>query len=108
MLVIDGVELAMINEIFEIRDLNHRHAVAGQEHPQPLYKAVQVRHVGQDIVGVNDVRPHSLVLEILGQGGVKKFAQRLDAPFFPGDSGHVLRRLDTQNRDTPLLVYWRK
>jgi hypothetical protein len=71
MLVIDGVELAMIKEIFEIRDLNHRHAVAGQEHPQPLYKAVQVRHVGQDIVVGNDVRPHSLVPEVLGQGGVK-------------------------------------
>ena len=49
-----------------IRDVIGRGAFIMQKNSQAFNEAVQVRDVGQDVVGMDDVGSHSLVLEVLG------------------------------------------
>ena len=50
MLMIDRVELAVVNEVHQIRTLDHRHAVILEDDPDALDEPVEVRHVRQHVV----------------------------------------------------------
>ena len=60
MLVVDRVELAVVDQVADIGRLDHRHAVVLEQRRDAGDEAVGVRHVRQDVVGVDDVGPAAL------------------------------------------------
>ena len=54
-LVVDGVELAVVDQVAHVGELDHGHAVVLQQGGDAGHEAVGVGHVGQDVVGVDDV-----------------------------------------------------
>ncbi len=59
-LVVDGVELAVVDEILDVRHLDDCNAVVLEQARDAAHEAVGVGHVGEDVVGVDDVGPLAL------------------------------------------------
>jgi hypothetical protein len=55
MLVIHGVELALLNQVHEVREFARQHSVGREEDPACLHEVEEIRHVSQDIVRHHEV-----------------------------------------------------
>ena len=102
-LVIDGVELAMVEQVLQVGRLDHGDAAGLHQDGDPLDEAVEVRHVGQHVVRMNDVGALSLGREPRGQILAEEFDDGGNAALF-GFACDVGRRLDPQYRDGRLGV----
>ena len=99
-LVVDGVELVALHQPDQVGELDGHHPARLEQAGDPGHEAVEVRHLGQDVVGHHQVglapfagQPAGqLLAEELGQGG---------DPSFGGHLGHVAGRLDPEHRDPP-------
>src|SRR6185312_3752058 len=78
-LVIDRVELAVIDEIAHVRCFDDCNTIVLQQRRDAGNEAVRVGDVGQDVVGVNDVRDLALPGEIPRELRSKKGLERVDA-----------------------------
>src|SRR6266487_2561958 len=97
MLVVDGVELVAGEQARQVRELDAGHPAGGQQHPHPRHEVVEIGHLGEDVVGDQQVRRPSLRPELLSQLGTEELRDgghaRLDRC-----GGDVARRLDPQHR----------
>jgi hypothetical protein len=59
--------------------------------------------VREDVVGVNDVRDRAPLPQLLRQRAGEERGPGRD-PRGDGDLDHVLRRVDPENRDTPVAI----
>ncbi len=55
MLVIDGVELALLDQVDDVRRLDDGHACGLQQGSDAVDEAVQIGHVGEHIVSQEDI-----------------------------------------------------
>src|SRR5688572_3929332 len=91
--VIDGVKLASIDHVLNVRYFDHRHAVFFQQIVNAAHEAVEIWHVGQDIAGVNHVGLITLRSQTSAQFVAKEFTDRRNAVFFTSNSRNVRGRL---------------
>src|ERR1043165_8493954 len=89
MLVIDGVEFATFNHVFDVRDLDHCLAVVFQNDKQSGNEIVQVGRVRQDVISVHDVSELIFTPELLRQALAKKFADRRNAALHSSNLGDI-------------------
>ena len=98
MLVIDGVEFAMVDQRFQIGRFDHRHAIILQQRGDPGDEAVGIGYVGQHVVAMDDIgldAPGGQLFRIFaGEEGV--FGGNAD-----GDRrlGRAFRRIDAEHGD---------
>ena len=102
--MVDGVKLAVIYQVHDVRHLDDGHSVILQDHVHAAGKTVEIGHVGQHVVEVEHVRPSALPLQLSAQLFVEEVAQSRNAPLSFSDSCDVGGRLDAQDRDAGLLV----
>ena len=57
MLMIYSIELAVLNEIEQVGRLDNENSVIVQEKPSAFDKPVEIRHMGEDVIGGKNVRP---------------------------------------------------
>ena len=55
MLVINRIKFAVIDHVSNIVNFHHGHARVFQDQLEPFDKAVQVWHVGQNVIGEEDI-----------------------------------------------------
>ena len=79
MLVVDGVELAVSEQLLHVWRFDHRHAAGVQQHRDPLHEPVQVRDMGQHVVGVDHIRSHAFGPEGARELAAEELAPRADA-----------------------------
>ena len=84
-LVVDGVELAVVDQVAHVGKLDDRHAVGLEQGGDAGHETVGVGHVGQHVVGVDDVGLLALGGQLLGQSMPKNSA-RLGTPIFSAAS----------------------
>ncbi len=104
MLVVDRVELGLVDQVLDVRHLDHGHARLLEHDPQSLDESVEVGHVGQHVVRVDDVGQLAAVGQFERQPLIEESGERRHAVLAPRHFGHVDRRLDPQHRDASLLV----
>ena len=97
-LVVDGVELAPLDEAQEVGELEGDDPGVFDQGGQALGEATKVGHMGEDVVGDHQVGPAVGGRDVASGGR----AQELDFggdPLGPGRLGHVGRGLDPEHRD---------
>ncbi len=102
-LVIDRIELAVVDHLLDVRRLDHRDAVLLEEDADPLHDAVEVRHMGEHIVRVHDVRALPGRRQPRRDRRVEELRDGRDAALL-GDLRDVARRLDAEHGDARLPV----
>ncbi len=100
-LVVDGVELDVIDQIDNVGALDDGHAGRLQHGFDAGDEAVEVGHVGQDVVGQEDVGRLALVYQLRRQVAGEEGDHRRDARL-AGGRGRGDRRVDAQHGDTPV------
>ena len=96
-LVIDRVELHLFDQVQQVRELEGQHALGLENVAEAADEGVQVRHMGQDIVGCHQVGLLAARRQRLGGLNAEKShlgAHALGAGGFGGVAG----RLDPQHR----------
>ena len=63
-LVIDRVELILRHQAHQMRKLHRDDAALGEQQLHPAHEAVQVRHLGQDVVSDDEVGLQALADEV--------------------------------------------
>src|SRR4029450_10663391 len=96
-LVVDGVELVALHQPGQVGELDGHHPARLEQAGDPGHEAVEVRRLGQDVVGHHQVGPAALGDQLAGQLLAEEPGQGGDAPF-DGGLGHVDGRLDAQHR----------
>ncbi len=107
-LVVDRVELDLVDELPDVRNLDHGDAVRLQEPGDALDEPVEIGNVRENVVCVDDVCTSPLVDETRGQLATEELDDRRDPTLAFGNCGDVRRRLDTQHGDAGLLVVLEK
>ncbi len=74
MLVVNGVELAILDQFPHIWHFDHCEAVLFEDRCNPANKAVGVRNMGQHVIGDHHVGAFTLFYKLLGQGLSKELA----------------------------------
>lgn len=95
-LMVNGIKLAMFDQILNIGNLDDGQAVLLQQGADAFNQPVAVRDVRQDIVGDDDVRPFPFVPQSLGELFPEKGAQGGNASRLSGFS-RSLGRVDAQD-----------
>src|SRR5687767_12255441 len=72
MLVVDGVELAMVDEVPDVRRFDNGHAVVLEQGSNSGDHALGVGYVPQDVVGVNHISTFRVCGERVGQFAAKE------------------------------------
>ena len=67
MLVIDGIELAALNHLPDVRHFEHCNASFFQEPRDPTDYSIQIRHMGQNVIGMNDIGAYSFRAQLFGE-----------------------------------------
>ena len=101
MLVIDRVELAAIDHLLDVRDLEHGDAVILEEQPNPAHEAVDVGHVRQHVVAEDHVCAGPLGDQAARQPLSEELRDRGD-PALPGYLRDIDSGLDSEHRDPRL------
>jgi hypothetical protein len=70
--MINGVEFHAVDQLFDIRDLNNCHARGFQQRSKSCHNAIQISHMSQHIVGLNNVGLTWSVFDLLSQRFIKK------------------------------------
>ena len=107
-LVIDRVELALLDELHQMRKLQGDHAVRRQQLFQTRHEVVEVGHVGQDVVADEKICAPILVENICGSvtsevphfdgyaprlGDLRDVGRRLDAEHVEATRGKMLQEI---------------
>ena len=87
--MVDRVELAVVDQVLDVRVLDRRDAVVGEQDAQPLDERVQRRRVRHHVVGDDHVGLLALVAQAARHVGVEELLQRRHAG---RDRGRGLRR----------------
>ena len=95
-LVVDRVELAVVDQVLDVRVLDRRQPVVGEQDRESLDEAVQRRRVRHDVVRDDQVGAPSLAAQPPREVGVEELAQRRHAGVL-GGSGLVGRRVDPEH-----------
>ena len=78
-LVVDGIELAMIDEFPHIRVLDSDETIILEEMRHPGHEAIQIGDVGENVVGDDDIGLLSLCPEARGEFGTKELGKGWNA-----------------------------
>ena len=65
--MIDSVKLTVINQVFDVRHLDHGKAVVFQKQLDAMNEPIQVCHMRQHVVSMDDVGPLTTLPELPGQ-----------------------------------------
>ena len=101
-LVVDGVELAPLDQLQKMVELEGQDAVVRHESPEPAREAVQVGRVGEDVVRDDEIGAPVLTGDPLADLGAEELLDRGNAPL-PRDGGDVPGRLDPEHTDAERL-----
>ena len=96
-LVVDGVELVAVHQPGQVGELDRDHPAGGEQQLDAGHEVVQVGHLGEHVVGRDQVGPAALGGQLAGQLDAEEPGQGGHAPLL-GGRGHVHRRLDAQHR----------
>ena len=96
MLVIDGVELVLFDQVLQVREFKRDHPALLQQRLGAADEIVEVRHVRQHVVAENEIGLAVRGFEFLGERYAKEIDRDRDA-FALGDFGCVGRRLDAHD-----------
>ncbi len=77
--MVDGVELAVIDQVLHIGRLDDGDTVVFQQRGNPSDEPVCVGNVRQNVIGMNDVRSPALRCELNCEGGSEECQQRVDS-----------------------------
>lgn len=99
MLVIDRVELQPVDHVAQRWHLDDRFAVVLEEQPYAVEHAVEIGHVGEDVVGVDNVGAAAMGGQPRREIAAEELFDSLDAALFASDAGDVAGRLDAENLD---------
>ena len=102
MLVVNRVELILLDQFHEMRELEGRHTLRLQQGSKARREIVDIRHVGQYIVGGHQIRLLALARKPVGQADAKKLFDGLD-PLETRCGGCAGGWLDTQAGNASLL-----
>ncbi len=102
-LVIDRVELAVIDQILDVRRFDYRDSVILQQRRDSFHEAVGVGHVREHVVAVNDVGSLALRDQLRGELVTEERQQRIDALGPRGFNG-ARGGIDAEHRDPAGLV----
>ena len=100
MLVIDRVELAEIDQVQRVVDLDAQPPVVGEQVRGATGEAEQVRNVGVDVVGDNKIRRSMLGTDPAARSVIEECRLGRNAALTGGRS-HIHRRLDAEARYVP-------
>src|SRR5205085_7428060 len=104
MLVLDGIELAAINHLFDIRNFYDDHAIVFQQTRKAAHDAVEISDVSQYVVGMNNVCANTCGRKFFGQSIAEEIADGRNRTFALGNARDVGCRLYAQNRNARALV----
>jgi len=98
MLVVDRVELDLRHEVEQVGEFDAQGACRLEGHREPGHEVVEVGHVGQNVVGDDEIRTPAAPHQIRGgfsteEAGLRGHSAR------HGGGGDVGGRLDAQHRD---------
>ena len=79
MLVVDGVKLLLLDELHQMRELKGGHALRLQQASKGLDEIVDVRHMGQHVVGRHQIGAFPLLHKTRGQIQIEEPLDRLDS-----------------------------
>jgi hypothetical protein len=96
MLVINGVELDLLHEVYEVRHLDDGDPVGFEKSRDAIHEAVEVRNVGEDVVRVDDIGALTFSDEPEGEIDAEELHQRGNPPLSHCHRGDVLRWLDPE------------
>ncbi len=98
MLVIDGVELVLLDQVGEMRKLQRNDAFGLQQQLQATNKVIEIRHLRQNIVTDQEVGLASCTDQFGGKRRAEEIHARRHAL---GDCrfGHIGRRFDAKDRN---------
>jgi hypothetical protein len=102
-LVVNRVELEAGDEVAHVRRLEDEVAALGQENLDTSQGAVDVGHVGENVVGVDHVGSDARRPQGPGHVGTEELGEGGDAPRL-GPSGEAGRRFDAQHGHAHGLV----
>ena len=88
MLVVDGVELALLDQVDNVRRLDHGHTRGLQQGSDAVDEAVQIGHMREHIVGQEDIRFLALGGQLFRQLFGKEGVDAVDAALVGG--AHLL------------------
>jgi hypothetical protein len=97
--VIDRVELAMVDEVLHVRELQHRDAVVFEEPPDAGHEVVLVGDVREHVVADDDVGLDAVGDEFVGVFEAEEALLRGYANLARRSRG-TRRRIDTEDRNT--------
>ena len=103
MLVIDRVEFAPIDEVADVRHLDHDQSARLQDATDAAHDAAELGDVGEHVVGMQHVCEPAVGGQALGQRGAKEVAERRDTARL-GDAGDIRGRLDAEDRHAEIAV----
>ena len=102
-LVVDRVELAPVEQVLDVRHLDHGNPGRSEHLGHARDEPVEVRHVREHVVGVEHVCPQALSGERAPRGAAEEGRPRRD-PVRLCDGRDVRGRLDAQDPDSGLPV----
>ncbi len=97
-LVVDGVELPLVDEVEQVGTLDDRHTVVGEQQVDAVDESVEVLDVREDVVAQKHVSLLPLLFQLARQVRGEEGVHRLDTRFL----GHLrgpLGGIDPQHRD---------
>ena len=100
-MLVDGVELRLLDQPEEMRELHRDHAARREQDPHAFDEVVQRGHVREHVVAYDQVGLPPLAREPGRRLASEELDERRD-PSLLGHLGHVGRRLDPEHRDTGL------
>ncbi len=93
--MIDGVELVVLDELHQVRELHRDRAVRRQQLFHSGHEVVEIGDVSQDVVADQEIGGPAPASEVHGDGSAEELDVRGDATGF-GNLRHVGGRLDSQ------------
>ena len=96
-LVIDGVEFAVVHHVAHVGDLDLDPPLGGEDRRYAGNEPVLVGDMGEDVVAQDHVCPHSVRQHPMRQLGREEVPDRGDAPLF-GSGCRTGRRVDSEDR----------
>src|SRR5207248_11018002 len=87
-LVIDGVELVLLHQTHQVRELHCDYSLRSQQNLHSLHKVIQIRNLSQDVVAKEKVGGFALLTQLARRSFAKEFDYCWNS-FFDGDLGNI-------------------
>ena len=98
--MIDRIEFAMLDKIEQVGNLDNENSVLLEKQRNAINEAAKICDMREDVVGEENIRPLSLLQQLLRQPQGEEGVERVDAPLERRGS-RSLRRVNAQNRNVP-------